>query len=892
MATSILQSRLKLSDPDLALLCVPANYVDCRRPMTRLADAKDDGETAGLFSLRVTGNVRAFRGDKEPMVLNGEIVHSFATLQEQGYHRWKEFKRLAIELEDDEGQLATLSVFDVLAWRTRAPAAYLDFIGKIKRLGPNLFASIDVMPPSNVIGGIWTRYLGIPGQVSADTVTQAVERVLDSEAAYLKAEREIVSALQVDEGSVLQQAQAHLAGSRFAAIAPPRGLRAFLTQLHRPATVEAGHQALALAKAMSALGIRAAVRMQSKRHPHPQAPLIVPDEQVLALAVTQREQLTADQRAAALGIAKALRSPVPLNGLLSGDVGTGKTLTFLLPAVAAHNNGAAVAIVAPTEILANQIAAGIAGRFGTQIRGVERVGTGKKIRNPDHILVGTAGLATSCAKAGIVPNLLVLDEQHKLSVATRSALVSPSTHVLEASATPIPRSLATVFLDGMQVFSLREAPVERAIKTHVVDVSERGEVTRAMRRTIAEGRRVLIVYPRLETIEIGKKAKAKAEGEGAEPELSFDGPPELDDGGQESKRSAQGVLDAAKAFEQAFPGKVAVLHGLMSGAEKDAVIEQVKSLEKQVVVASVVVETGIDIPDIGLLLVRDANYLGLAQLHQLRGRLARNGGAAECFMMVEDLLDLAPPALERLYAVRAVTDGYLLAEIDMRQRGFGSYVDDGQTGATRGVFRLLRHDAGELVDELAADDEGRQAANGTRVDVDRLMKQVDVDIAKALQARADRAAVHGSGAPAALAYAGARLPNGTPPGARPVAAATLARPGACAAPAPTVNPQWTPKPSKGFAPSAGFAPRREAPTEPARPAPVAPARAAVTGFARAAASAPLPPPRPSTPVGVFPGGARGFGFLAHRGQAGAAGAPQQGLFEQAEEPDPADAPRG
>lgn len=755
-AQTVLQSRLKLPDPELALLCAPAKYVDCRHPSTRLPNV-DSGDVSEpmLLTLRMTGGARAYNADNDVYSEGGRVLNTLADLQALGYGKWKNFKRIELDLEDDRGQIAFLGDFAPQTWRTRVVHdPMMNFIGKVKRFGQHLYVSADLVPPQHAIGRVWARYAGIASQVAADRVTEAVRAVIGNERAYLKAEREIISVLQLDEAQVLSNVQSDLDELGPDARTVRFGsLRALLKGLHEPETVEEGERALLLAQRVAATGVRATARFQSVRHRHPDAPLIVPDDQVRALAATLPEKLTADQMAAALGIAKAMRSPIPMNGLLSGDVGTGKTLSFLIPAIVAHNNGATVAIVAPTFILANQIAGQIAERFGNQIRGVERVGTGKKVRNPDHILVGTSGLTTSCAKSGVVPNLVVLDEQHKLSVATRNALVGPATHVLEATATPIPRSLATVFFDSMQVFGLNQAPVHRQITTHVIEAKDRSIASRAMRQAVAEGRRVLIVYPRVDTIEIKKKAKESKESEELEQISLEDEKP-----AEESTRSAQGVLEAAAAIETMFPGKVAVLHGMMSDGEKESVIEDVKSLRKPVLVASVIVETGIDIPDIGMLLIRDANHLGMSQLHQLRGRLARKGGQADCFFMVESLDDLEETALERLYAVRSTTDGYLLAELDLRQRGFGSYVDDGQSGATRGVFRLVNLAPEDLLDgEQARENLGRSEEMAKKAD--KALRTVAAEIQQMKQTRGAAPPV----AAAAPAPSPARAPTLPPP---------------------------------------------------------------------------------------------------------------------------------
>lgn len=835
-STPTFLSRLKLPDPDLALLCVPAAYVDCTSSIADLDEADQSGKTSHLLSLGVTDRVMAVNKDKSPAAWGGRVITSMAELQEKQYPFWKNIGRLQIEVADDTGRIAYLNSFAPWGWRTTQIGSKVHFLGTVKRFGDKLYVEPGAeQPHSGAIGGIWARYLGMPGRVTGEAVTVAVHAALDKEAAYLKCERQIVAAMQLDEAGALacvQYDRTDLADG----VPVFSTLRELLVALHRPVSVTAGERALQLAQRIDAASIRTAARTQSKRQPHRDAPLIVPDQQVLDLAAKQAETLTDDQRTAILGIASALRSPVPMNGLIPGDVGTGKTLTFLLPAIVAHQNGASVVIMAPTIILANQIAKQIVRRFAGEVRGVERVEAGKKIRNKDHILVGTSGLTSACSKAGIVPNVLVMDEQHKLSVQTRGALVGPATHVIEATATPIPRSLATVFFDGMQVFTLRQAPVERSITSHIVDVRSRGAVSRAIRETIAAGRRVLVIYPRVDSAEITKKAKASKEG--AQLDLSAIT--------EDTTRTAQGVVDAAATFEQAFPGKVVALHGLLSDDEKDVAIQQITSLEKPLAVASVVVETGIDIPDIGLVVIRDADRLGLSQLHQLRGRLVRNGGAADFFMMVESIDALEDAALERLMACKLTTNGFRLAEIDMKQRGFGSYVDDSQTGSSQGVFRLTKIAPADflgIATATAAAGEPGAADVEDANEADALMRRVHKEVEKLRQAVA---AGETKVAPDGPALQG-KPP--APPGSsrpRPPTAAPMARP---AQPAPVrAAPAALPGQQLGFR----LLPARPEVRAPASVAPV------VGRFPSPVSRAPIAPP--PLPPGAMERIRAGFDF--------------------------------
>ena len=242
-------------------------------------------------------------------------------------------------------------------------------------------------------------------------------------------------------------------------------------------------------------------------------------------------------------------------------------------------------------------------------------------------------------------------------------MVAPWTHQLEASATPIPRSLAATLFSGTQVFELHQAPVKRAIQSLVLEESERVQVVSWMREAVDAGQRVAVIYPKVA--------------------VTVSGDP------QDTKVIAS-VLDAAQALQGRFPGKVAVLHGKLSPEDTSQNLEAFRSGQCPVVVASTIMETGIDIADIRLMVVKDADNFGIAQLHQLRGRLARNGGSARFVMMVADKEALQDETKQRLATLAKVSDGYALAEADMASRGFGDLAGLAQSGNTACVFRLLK----------------------------------------------------------------------------------------------------------------------------------------------------------------------------------------------------------
>lgn len=625
------------------LLCVPSQYIDCRFPITSLQGMGDGSR--GLYLLHKTGAVEAVDEDKKRV---GCAPHQ--TIWEapyQGY--WSRIRQLRVELHDASGNAIWISVFNPWRQRSLPHEGPVLVEGVIREFGPRLYLTETTEPPIEQSGKVWARYV-CPGAPSEADITSLLQLALETPDSWEVAEHALVTSTLLSSAQLLDVAEA-ACGQRWA------NLRSFLGALHQPESPLDGELAASAARFMAVAGICSAAKAANTRLPHPRAPVPVTGALIERLIASQPEKLTDDQLAVVSGLVDALRSPQPLTGLLSGDVGTGKTLAFLIPAVAAHMVGQPVAIVSPTEILANQVAANLAARF--PMARVERVVAGGRIRDQGAILIGTSGLATVARKSGYVPSFLVVDEQHKLATKDRNSMVGPWTHLLEASATPIPRSLASTLYSGTKVFNLTTAPVKRDVHSSVIDESERECVVGWIRAALADNHRIAIIYPRV--------------GAGA---------------GQST--GVGSVIEAAAALEARFPGKVGMLHGKMPTEELLANLDAYRAGTTPMMVASTIMETGIDIPDIRLLIVKDAGNFGIAQLHQLRGRLARNGGSGRFVMMVKNQANTPPETSQRLDTVKRVTDGYLLAEADMESRGFGDLAGSAQTGGSACAFQLLR----------------------------------------------------------------------------------------------------------------------------------------------------------------------------------------------------------
>lgn len=238
------------------------------------------------------------------------------------------------------------------------------------------------------------------------------------------------------------------------------------------------------------------------------------------------------------------------------------------------------------------------------------------------------------------------------------------THILEASATPIPHAIASTLYAGIDVLRLHTSPVSRNIVSSLEDGASHKRISADIKETIAQGHKVAIIYPRV------------------------------------NAQSDVSVERAAVEIETAMPGTVAMVHGKLPEQQIRETLDAFRRGDKKILVASSIVETGIDVPDIRLMVVRDAERFGAAQLHQLRGRLARNGGSAKFIMMIDSIHGAQEFTLQRLKAVRDISDGFKLAEEDMVIRGFGDLLGEQQNGAIGLPMRLLDLSVPQVQKEL------------------------------------------------------------------------------------------------------------------------------------------------------------------------------------------------
>ena len=404
-------------------------------------------------------------------------------------------------------------------------------------------------------------------------------------------------------------------------------------------------------------------------------------------------------------IATDLASGHPMNRLLQGEVGSGKTLVAVRAMLSVADSGGQSALLAPTEVLAAQHFRSIANTLGPEL--AKQLGltllTGQlntadrksamlaMVSGKAQIIVGTHALIAD--KVEFVDlGLIVIDEQHRFGVEQREALRlkgKQPPHVLTMTATPIPRTLAVTVFGDLDVSVLTELPQGRqAITSHVVTDDEPQLVARVWQRVAEEiglGRQAFVVCPRIDDADDGTDLLLTG---GIPDEQEFVEGEELIP--PEPKRplaAALSVTEALKSNPALKNLKIAVLHGRQSSEEKSDVMARFTSKEIDVLVSTTVIEVGVDIPNATTMVILDADRFGVSQLHQLRGRVGRGGLPGLCLMLTS--AEEGSLALERVKAVAETTDGFKLSEIDLELRREGDVLGASQSGG-KSSLKLLR----------------------------------------------------------------------------------------------------------------------------------------------------------------------------------------------------------
>jgi len=388
-------------------------------------------------------------------------------------------------------------------------------------------------------------------------------------------------------------------------------------------------------------------------------------------------------------IAGDLQKPTPMNRLLQGDVGSGKTIVAFEAAVIAMESGAQVALMAPTEILATQHYLQALQRFArtpyriglliSELPAREKKQTRADLAGGDlDLVVGTHALLEKDVAFHRL-GLVIVDEQHRFGVLQRLELIRKgregvNPHVLVMTATPIPRTLALALYSDLEMSVLDELPPGRTpIETRWVREPAASGVWEFIRKQVAAGRQAYIVYPVIDESKQELKAATK-----------------------EYERLSREVFQKLR---------VGLLHGRLKGEQKEAAMREFAAGKIQILVATSVVEVGVDVPNATVMVIEHAERFGLSQLHQLRGRIGRGSHASTCVLMTPN--EVGEEAHQRLETLVATQDGFKIAELDLKLRGPGEFVGTRQHGYVGlRIANLLRdaewlerakHDAFEYV---------------------------------------------------------------------------------------------------------------------------------------------------------------------------------------------------
>ena len=466
---------------------------------------------------------------------------------------------------------------------------------------------------------------------------------------------------QVDTAEILPQAI-------YQALALP-GFAQSLQLLHHPAPEVAlsslesrDHPAWRRLAFDELLAQQLSMRKHHARRKHQGAPALPPSRRlVTALLRSLPFALTQAQQRVALEISRDLEQPHPMQRLLQGDVGSGKTIVAAMAALQAIEHGWQAAIMAPTEILAEQhyqkmhawlapLGIQVAWLSGSQGKKERREMMAVVEKGEAQLVIGTHALFQDQVVFQRLA-LAIVDEQHRFGVQQRLSLRQKGgqPHQLMMSATPIPRTLSMSYFADLDVSVIDELPPGRTpIVTRLVSDARREEVLERVQHACMQGRQAYWVCPLIEESEA---------------------------------LQLQTVTDTYENLRETFPQlRVGLVHGRMKPAEKQAVMAAFSAGETQLLVATTVIEVGVDVPNASLMVIEHAERMGLAQLHQLRGRVGRGAAKSSCILLYQDG-KLSETARARLKIIYESSDGFAIAQADLALRGPGEFMGVRQSGA-------------------------------------------------------------------------------------------------------------------------------------------------------------------------------------------------------------------
>lgn len=452
---------------------------------------------------------------------------------------------------------------------------------------------------------------------------------------------------------------------RYLGVNQDTSLERILYRAHHPVNLAQGKKAQLFIERLAAYR---AIQVARKQIPDTYEPVNVPGpftdwsalESGLPFNLSPKQRLAVDE------IVEDLKQSKPMRRLLSGDVGFGKTAVFGVASMALYKAGGRVGLLMPSQTLAEQAYRELTSYWPDEAAGfcLVKEDTDKDLDlKPYRYLIGTTALLFRDAGAF---QLVIVDEQHKFALEQREQLAGMGCHLLEATATCIPRSQALIQFGGFKQTILDEAPIKKDVKTVIRYEEDRKALFMDVKETLAAGDQVLIVYPKKRTKEEDMEAAAAGSG------------------------VIEDVEAAAEAWEKGFPGQVRLVHSDRPGAENEKALADMRDRKASILVGTTVVEVGVNIPNLRRVVVVHPHRFGLSTLHQIRGRVARTGGKGYCDLY---LPEVPKSGIERLQILERTNNGFEVAREDLRLRGCGdlSQKSKKQSGADESILfgRLL-----------------------------------------------------------------------------------------------------------------------------------------------------------------------------------------------------------
>lgn len=500
--------------------------------------------------------------------------------------------------------------------------------GIVKFFGGRLFLNSVSLMDEAWIGRVMPLYPGKAGKLNPDTARSLIHERLAATLPLAGAQlRSILGAL-ADPGRI-----------RSLLRCPKWTLTEVLERAHKPRSPDEGRQALAVLDRIAALLMVAEIRKASLISPVSRPPLLFDDLPEILRVIPFR--LTDEQRQGIDRLTAGLRGQEVTSTLINGDVGVGKSIVYQAAVAYAARAGGRCAVLLPHGRLAAQACEEIATLWPDLDPLLVSGQTKTQNLSEPRVIVGTTALLHR--DTGDL-DLVVIDEQHRFSVEQRQLLTSRGSHVIELSATPIPRTQALLRYGATRLVMLTQRHSQQDIRTHLVGTEQIRGVLKTIRRVIEEtASRVLVVCAMVESRE--------------DVELSD-------------------VETVYAKWDALFPGIVRRAHSRVSDEESGQVFEDLKSGAARILVCSSIVETGLNLPDTRALIVVNADRFGVSQLHQLRGRLSRSGGWGRCYFYVPNAIKDA--TRQRLEAVASTNDGFKLSQLDLEMRGAGDLSSEGK----------------------------------------------------------------------------------------------------------------------------------------------------------------------------------------------------------------------